>query len=93
MDLYDDPQRENRFYFGEVNEEVSYIERPDMDYHWYRQNPDGTWSHKTGQGTTKNTDALGETIYDPQLCNRDYTSSSGINYEIFLGYFAVSPLG
>ena len=92
LDLIDDSTVENRFheFFSPYH---YYLEDPDTDYHWYRQNPDGTWSHKTGQGTAKNTDALGETIYDPQLCNRDYTSSSGINYEIFVGYFAVSPLG
>lgn len=32
-------------------------------------------------------DASGETIYDPQICDRDYGST---NYSIFVGYYAVS---
>lgn len=35
------------------------------DYHWYRQNPDGTWSHKPGCGEVTNKDFSGNVIYDP----------------------------
>ena len=41
------------------------------DYHWYRQNPDGTWSHKPGTGleniyNVSNTDSNGQLIIDPE---------------------------
>ena len=38
------------------------------DYHWYRQNSDGTWSHKPGITRVRNYDINGNIIYDPQYC-------------------------
>ncbi len=67
----------------------SYIEIPDMDYHWYRQNPDGTWSHKRGPTLVIDFDAALNKIYDPQICNRNYGST---NYSEFVGYYAVSSV-
>lgn len=66
---------------------VALVIAPGMDYHWYRQNPDGTWSHKPGQYPVRNTDDFnwypyGETIIDPLLADRGY-------YTEFIGYFAV----
>ena len=40
------------------------------DYHWYRQNPDGTWSHKPGQGEARDFDYDGNPICNPRYCNR-----------------------
>lgn len=40
------------------------------DYHWYRQNPDGTWSHKPGQTKVRDYDFDGNEILDPEYCNR-----------------------
>jgi hypothetical protein len=40
------------------------------DYHWYRQNPDGTWSHKPSNGEVRDFDFDGNPIYDPEFCNR-----------------------
>lgn len=40
------------------------------DYHWYRQNPDGSWSHKPSTGIVRNYDFDGNPIYDPEFCNR-----------------------
>ena len=56
----------------------------DTDYHWYRQNPDGTWSHKPGRTEVTNLDANGHLIYDPL-----YAEHLDI-YSHFYGYFAVS---
>ncbi len=39
-------------------------------YHWYRQNPDGTWSHKPSGGDVRDYDFDGNPIYDPEFCNR-----------------------
>lgn len=44
------------------------------DVHWLRQHPDGTWSHKRGQGRATNTDCVGAVLRDPELqpvCTRD----------------------
>ena len=46
------------------------------DYHWYRQNPDGTWSHKPSSGDVRDYDFDGNPIYDPEFCNR----KSHLNY-------------
>lgn len=94
LDIYDDPNVENKVEEITLNGENVIRINPDTDYHWYRQNPDGTWSHKPGETEVTNLDASGELIYDPQVCDRDYTydSSSKYNYEVFVGYFAVSPL-
>ena len=54
------------------------------DYHWWRKNEDGTWSHKPGSTPIIHWDASGNTITDPGNCNR------GI-YDGFLGYYEVGP--
>ena len=64
---------------------------PNLDYHWYRQNPDGTWSHKRGSTEVINYDASNNIIVDPEIADRNYTGS-GLNYSIFVGFFEVTPL-
>ena len=71
---------------------VALVLDPGIDYHWYRQNPDGTWSHKQGQLMVKNIDASGNVIYDPYTADRDYTDICQTNYDVFLGFFYVTPL-
>jgi len=74
------------------------------DYHWYRQNPDGTWSHKPGHDVARDVDASGAKITNPELANRrsvaEYlTDSTGaliaavFDYDIFCGYFYVKKGG
>ena len=58
------------------------------DYHWYRQNPDGTWSHKRGTTAVTNLDDSGNIIYDPRTCDRNYSYA---NYSTFVGFFEVEP--
>jgi len=55
------------------------------DYHWYRQNNDGTWSHKCGTYEVKNTDEVDKVIINPEECNR------GI-YTNFAGFFIIKKL-
>ena len=75
-----------------------------LDYHWYRQNQDGTWSHKPGLTEVQNTDGNGMTIVDPRTAYRgqddpvsirgDKPISSlhiGPSYDYFYGYFEVGP--
>lgn len=53
------------------------------DYHWYRQNSDGTWSHKPGRTPVTNLDSNGNPIIDPQYAATSYTS--------FIGFYYVVP--
>ena len=55
-----------------------------LDYHWYRQDSDGLWSHKRGTTSITRLDNSGDLIVDPQTADRDF-------YTEFLGYYAVSP--
>ena len=54
------------------------------DYHWYRQDSDGIWSHKRGQCPVERTVYSGNLIIDPMLADRG-------SYTRFLGYYAASP--
>jgi hypothetical protein len=54
------------------------------DYHWYRQDSDGLWSHKRGTTPVKRTDESGDLIIDPYIADRD-------SYTTFVGYYAVKP--
>ena len=56
------------------------------DYHWYRQDADGLWSHKPGITEVSRTDKSGKLIIDPMTAERGY-------YTQFLGYYVVSPWG
>ena len=60
-----------------------YIDSSD-EYHFYRQDADGLWSHKPGTYPVRRTDEWYDLIYDPDLAQRgDYTQ--------LVGYFAVVP--
>jgi len=61
------------------------------DHHWYRQNKDGSWSHKSGEQDVTDRDALGQKIFNPKQASRNYTSKpdSDLNYEDFCGFFCV----
>lgn len=56
---------------------------PGHDYHWFRLDREGMWSHKPGQGQATNLDSSGNPISDPATANRG-------NYTAFCGYFCVS---
>lgn len=61
--------------------------------HWYRQNADGTWSHKNGSTDPLAEDWYGYTIYDPCDCFRgEYTGTNGLWYSDLVGYFEITPL-
>lgn len=65
----------------------------DVDFHWYRQNPDGTWSHKLGNSAVTNLDASGNIIYDPELCDKDYSDTVGVSYYDSIAFYQVTPIG
>ncbi len=56
----------------------------DFDYHWYRRDTNGMWSHKPGRGMATNLDEVGATISNPETAERcgDY-----LCYSHFCGYF------
>jgi len=55
------------------------------DYHWFRQDADGFWSHKQGDTEVKRfTDANGDLVGDPR------TVTVG-EYTVFGGFFEVTP--
>jgi uncharacterized Zn-binding protein involved in type VI secretion len=68
---------------------VALVCDPGVDYHWYRQDEGGGWSHKPGNTDVTNVDASGNRISDPSAANRNY---GAINYSKFCGYFYV-PTG
>jgi hypothetical protein len=49
---------------------VALVIWPGVDYHWYRQDKVGCWSHKPGQTAARNTDNSGNPISNPKTCNR-----------------------
>jgi hypothetical protein len=57
----------------------------DLDYHWCRQDDDGSWSHKPGQGEVTNLDEFGAAIDNPRECAWSRV------YSDFCGYFCVCP--
>ncbi len=64
---------------------------PGNTYHFYRQNKDGSWSHKPGILDVTNVDADGNIIYFPHIANRNYKEKkdNGINYTDFCNYMCV----
>lgn len=68
---------------------------PNADFHWYRDNGDGTWSHKAGNTAVTNLDAPrnrttpGNVIRDPRRANRDYRPVGGLDYDTFCAFLCV----
>lgn len=59
-----------------------------VGYHYWRQNPDGSYSHKQGSLPPTNKDASGKDIFSVKKANRIYPS---LKYSSFCGYFCVPP--
>lgn len=61
------------------------------DYHFYRQDSNGYWSHKMGGNRVNNKDCDDKLIKDPKEACRNYdeTNNDKYNYEIFCGYYSV----
>ena len=56
---------------------VALVVAPGDDFHWYRQDKNGAWSHKPGGTPAVNTDASGNAITDPRTADRDYRPWGG----------------
>ena len=67
---------------------IALVVHEKQDYHFYRQNPDGSWSHKDGSNKVKDFDALKRKIMNPAAASRDYRwQGSDLNYRDFCGFY------
>lgn len=67
---------------------IAVVADPDQDYHLYRQDKDGYWSHKPGSTKVTRVDTTGRPIYDPQLATRD-NKESNLYYNRFCSYLCI----
>ena len=67
---------------------IATVVDPNEDYHFYRQDASGMWSHKPGGQDVTNLDASGRPIYDPALAYR-ISKDANLNYHQFCGYQCV----
>lgn len=65
---------------------VLFFDSNSEEYHWYRQNYDGTWSHKPGSEAVTDLDESGNIIYNPITCAKTYN----FDYE-YVGCYAIRP--
>ena len=59
---------------------------PGKDYHFYRQDSNGLFSHKRGKKKVSNIDSNGELIANPRLAAKNYSS---YNYTTNCNYFCI----
>ncbi|KHD05529.1 hypothetical protein PN36_29080 [Candidatus Thiomargarita nelsonii] len=76
-----------------------------QDYHWYRQDDDGKWSHKPGTTPVTRDDSSGNPVTNPEKCDRRTKIGKTIvvpykgykdvviDYDTFCGYFYVKKGG
>ena len=57
---------------------------PGFDYHWYRLDSNGRWSHKSGERRATDRDNAGSLINDPRDCDRG-------PYTDFIGFYHCIP--
>ncbi len=89
----DNPTIERTSFYGKCpkgKSKIALVVDPGEDYHYYRQDADGMWSHKDGSNKVKRFDALKRPIFNPQLAARNYLwQNSDLNYEDFCGFYCV----
>jgi len=59
------------------------------EYHWYRKDRHGLWSHKPGDGKATNLDYANLPIVDPRFADRR-SSGGALNYTQFCSFFCAS---
>ena len=67
-DLIDAPAADNKF--PATGHLVALVIAPGYDFHWYRKDMGGKWSHKPGGTAATNLDNAGHEITDPRTANR-----------------------
>ncbi|MCP4250858.1 MAG: hypothetical protein GY778_27790, partial [bacterium] len=68
---------------SECRHQVALVIDPGEDYHWYRKDRDGRWSHKPGSTAATNLDNSGAIITDPRTADRG-------GYTVFCSCFCVN---
>lgn len=70
---------------------VALVIAPNRDYHWYRLDDNGRWSHKMASFPAQNTDGSGNLITNPETADRRLFIGDDFirDYSIFCGYFCV----
>jgi hypothetical protein len=66
------------------NFKVALVIDPNVDFHWYRQDKGGNWSHKPGETEATNLDNSKNAIVDPRTADRG-------TYTAFCECFCVPP--
>jgi hypothetical protein len=72
------------FPYNNKNDEtlIALVVAPHDDFHWYRRDDDGNWTHKMGGTPATKFDDSNNIITDPETADRGY-------YTDFCGYFKV----
>ena len=68
---------------------VALVIDPINDYHFYRQDSNGMWSHKPGGTKVTRLDASKRPINNPELADRDYKKNSDLDYKKFCSFLCV----
>lgn len=68
---------------SQCHHQVALVIAPGYDYHWYRKDRDGRWSHKVGWSPATNLDSANNLISDPRTAARG-------PYTVFCGCFCVN---
>ena len=67
---------------AECQHRVALVIAPGYDFHWYRLDRSGRWSHKPGGTEATNLDNSGNPINDPRAADRG-------PYTVFCGFYCV----
>jgi hypothetical protein len=67
-------------------DKVALVVDPGTDYHWYRQDKNGMWTHKPGGTQATNLDNSSNPISNPETADR---CGGGLCYSDFCGYHCV----
>jgi hypothetical protein len=69
---------------------VALVIAPGRDYHWYRLDRNGHWSHKPGWTEATDRDASDKPITSPETADRKYAGKDYVlDYDTFCTYFCV----
>ena len=67
------------------------FENVDSDYHWFRRDNDGTWSHKPAWTPATNLDDCGKAITNPEeLITEPEKDCKRTSYDTFCGYYCTA---
>ena len=70
---------------SDCHHQVALVIWPGRDFHWYRKDRDGSWSHKMATDPATDLDNSGNIITDPRTADRG-------PYTVFCGCFCVNKL-